>query len=289
MSTNIDPYVRGIDDTFIEDLKNGRLKGFLSLVKSDPNLCLEIRKNYINLYYRGGNAAKISFLRRSNKYRIDFDEKYCLNKDDDSMLHYIQGIDKYNPGNFLKEFGIIRHEMDTWLDVHKNAERDFQHNLIKQNQGSFRIIDIEYAGQTSSGAKFRIDMIGIYSGPDGDKLVLIENKYGDKIGGSSSLLKHFNDILAIINDVNTYSQLIQSVNNTVRNKVELGLVNWKVDVFDKCDVEVLFLLADYSKDVDYVRNHMNGVAYSIPLKVLILPSTTTKQPVVIDYPKAITI
>lgn len=44
--------MRGLTDTFLNDLKQGKLKNVLVAVKSDDTLCLEIRDNYINIYYQ---------------------------------------------------------------------------------------------------------------------------------------------------------------------------------------------------------------------------------------------
>ena len=40
-------------------LKSGLLQPVWNLVKLDSTICLEIRKNYVNIYYRGGNILKI--------------------------------------------------------------------------------------------------------------------------------------------------------------------------------------------------------------------------------------
>lgn len=287
MTKKNDPYVRGINKVFIESLHSGKLSGFLDLAKSNPDVCLEIRKHYINLYYRGGNAVKISHDRRVNTYTCKFDEKYCQNKNDESMLDFIRNMNNKDPDEFLKNFDVIKHEMDTWLDLHKNAERDFQHNLIKRNHNKFRIIDIEYAGRTSLGNKFRIDMIGINMDTEGNKLVLVENKYGDKISGSSGVLKHLNDMLAIINDEVTFTQLIQSVNNIILNKKDLDLLDFTLDgKFEKSDVEILFVLGNYSRDVDYVRRQIRETLSPLPIKVLIQTPDQAKKPFFIDYSNA---
>lgn len=43
-----------LSEEFIKDLQQGLLKNLLEEVKKDDNLCLAIRENYINIYYRGG-------------------------------------------------------------------------------------------------------------------------------------------------------------------------------------------------------------------------------------------
>ena len=51
--------VRKLNDDFIVALKEGVLSPLLALVKSDSSLCLELRGDYINVYYRGGNLMKV--------------------------------------------------------------------------------------------------------------------------------------------------------------------------------------------------------------------------------------
>jgi|GEM_PF-1649731 len=289
MAGKIEPYVRRINNVFIESLLTGQLHGFLVLAKTNPNVCLEIRKNYINLYYRGGNAALISHRRITNSFICKFDEKYCFNKPEPSAPEILSILEKGDPSDFLINFETITHEMDTWLDFHFNAERDFQHNLIKINQGKLRIIDIEYAGQTIDKHRFRIDMIAIYSDLNGDKLVLIENKYGNNLDGASGLRKHFNDFSTIVNDSETYNQLIHSVNNIIQIKRKLGLVDWNQEPLLNPCTEVLFILANFSQDINYVRKVMRQEQLSVPVKVIILPPADTKLTAAIDYENAITL
>ena len=52
--------MRGLDQEFINDLLIGDLKPIWYSIKSDQRFRLEIRGNYVNIYYRGGNALRIS-------------------------------------------------------------------------------------------------------------------------------------------------------------------------------------------------------------------------------------
>jgi len=45
---------RRLSDRFMKDLKSGLLQPLLQRVHDDPTLELEIRDDYINVYYRGG-------------------------------------------------------------------------------------------------------------------------------------------------------------------------------------------------------------------------------------------
>lgn len=51
---------RGLSDNFMAALTGGVLTPLLDRVKADRTLCLEIREDYLNIYYRGGSLMRIS-------------------------------------------------------------------------------------------------------------------------------------------------------------------------------------------------------------------------------------
>ena len=67
----------------IELCKGGKLYDLLKIVKSDEDLVIEIRNDYFNIYYKGGNMARVasanSFQFDSNYYkgyqRPDYESK----------------------------------------------------------------------------------------------------------------------------------------------------------------------------------------------------------------------
>ncbi len=64
-----------LSETFMHDLLSGNLSKLLKTVKADT-LCLEIRENYINIYYRGGNILRVT--EANGHYAFGFDQKYCI-------------------------------------------------------------------------------------------------------------------------------------------------------------------------------------------------------------------
>ena len=48
--------------------KTEEIQYIKSLIKEDPELFLAIRENYMNIYYMGGNLAKIGFNQRKEVY-----------------------------------------------------------------------------------------------------------------------------------------------------------------------------------------------------------------------------
>lgn len=62
--------MRKINDEFISALRCNELSYFLSRVKNYPSkLSLEIRNNYVNIYYKGGNLLKIT--QKNKHYSAD--------------------------------------------------------------------------------------------------------------------------------------------------------------------------------------------------------------------------
>jgi len=76
--------IRKISYDFIEELKGGILSSLLEEVKLDDDLDLQIRKNYINIYYKGFFIAKIEET-GNNEYPFNAHEKIraesAFNKD----------------------------------------------------------------------------------------------------------------------------------------------------------------------------------------------------------------
>ena len=52
---------RGIhNEKFVESLKIGNLKRMLQVINNDNRLDVQIRNDYLNIYYRGGSIAKVN-------------------------------------------------------------------------------------------------------------------------------------------------------------------------------------------------------------------------------------
>ena len=80
-------FKRGIhDEILLNSLKKnkdqeGKLYPLIELVRNSKELVLQIRDNYFNIYYLGGNVAEVESLNR-----VKFDKNYfrkCENKNDE--------------------------------------------------------------------------------------------------------------------------------------------------------------------------------------------------------------
>lgn len=148
---------RGLSDEFITDLKTGILAPILQRVIEDDTLDLQIRNNYINIYYRGGNIMKISEpIPRNGRYYANFNQDYfkgynivsssvaCL------TTKTIRTVD--DSVKWVNDFPILKQSMDIYFSEHRKEEREFQQLIGRENNWSstsndtdYFICDIEYA------------------------------------------------------------------------------------------------------------------------------------------------
>ena len=175
--------MRKINDIFLKDLKEGgRLFPLTEAVKSDSSLCLELRGDYVNVYYRGGNLMKVT--QTGNGYKVFFDEHYFKAGGPTSLPDEGEGVNAW-----LGVLPQLKQAIDWLLGEQRKDEREFQQILLRDNNfGSiarstdYYICDIEYQSEWG-----RFDLIAVHwpsrpatrKQPHGRRLVFIEMKYGD--------------------------------------------------------------------------------------------------------------
>lgn len=200
---------RGLSDSFIEHLLEGKLQKLLDRVKKDQTLDMEIRCNYVNIYYRGGNLLRIKE-DKEGEYEFFFDKKYLTEEYTARLPQLIERIvhDSESAVSQFEEWidnlDLMKNAMDIWFGLHPKDERDFQQTVIYDNNNSsvaggtdYFIIDIEY--DNSEGARF--DLIAmeweskshIRKIPKNyhPKLSIIEMKYGDSsLSDKAGIIDH---------------------------------------------------------------------------------------------------
>jgi hypothetical protein len=256
--------VRELSKDFINDFKspNGLLHPILERIRQDDTLMLAIRGNYINIYYRGGNLLRLSE-QGNYSYQSFFDDQYNKNKKFIPVLPTT--IKNQNDARaWVDEFQSLKEIMDIFLSNKSKPEREFQQLVARENNNStisneseYFVSDIEFA-DLGLGARF--DMLAIRwlasQRKDGSncQAALIEMKYGDgALGGNAGLLKHLQDIDALVSDDDKYKSLLETIESQFNQLDELGLLRFnrsrngtKVKLVASDKPEVIFILANHN-------------------------------------------
>lgn len=266
MSDRSNKEFRRLNSRFMEDLKIGLLSPLKDLVKKDNSLSLEIRNNYINIYYRGGNLLKLSEI-KEHIYSSFFDVNYVRKKDsflnglpqEISLVRHLE--------SWLERLPLLKSEMDFWFSKNTKAEREFQQTVVWENNNSsvanstdYFIADIEYDNKRGG----RFDMVAIQWNSDmgarklqagyKPKLCFIEMKYGDSaLGGKSGMLDHVKQWREYLSVDKKREEIKDEIQKLFQQKRELGLINGLEGNTNEIrdfagEIDCIFLLANHGPD-----------------------------------------
>ena len=162
--------MRTLNDRFLDDLKKGVLAPLTDTVKSDTSLCLELRGDYINVYYRGGNLMKVE--QSAEGYSVSFDPNYFKVGSKkgffrtEKLPHLPKGeiLDKEDIAKWLDASPKLKQAIDRYISKIKKDEREFQQRILRDNNfGSiarstdYYICDIEYRSEYG-----QFDMVAVH-------------------------------------------------------------------------------------------------------------------------------
>lgn len=282
---------RRINENFYNALKTGKLKKLLDCVLEDDSLCLELRGNAVNIYYRGGGLFKIN-----DKYNITFDLGY----DKDKKLNPNPDVEEA-----VKSIPFYKQAMDKWFHENPKYEREFQQIILRENNNSgkisratdYYIVDIEYQDTENSS---RFDMVAFKWPSNGAarkntnalSLALIEVKYGDNaVGGSAGIKKHLDDLKSFIDDKEKLKEFKEDMEYVFKQKCKLGLMdglseNLTKQLNDKSnqkqvnirlsddEPEVIFIFANHDPESKKINNILSDINISdYPFKILAAQSS----------------
>ena len=258
--------MRQLHEHFLNELISGRLASLLEYIKGDAELDIQIRKNYINVYYKGGNILKIN-----SPKSFDFDKMYFNDyrtissteaKKSFDLIHKYKEQQKslksllpHNPQEYIKQ---AKKAMDKWdvalKDVVQHNEKKEQQAIAIANRADtdYVVLDLEYAVSKQSEFAYdggddkkvpRFDIIAIRNG----RLFVIELKkglgatYGKS--GIESHMKCYNHTIG-----REYKHFVKEMQALLKQKQELGLLDKTLTIEDT-KPEFIFAFAD-KKDKD---------------------------------------
>ncbi len=223
------------DICIINDLKEGVLSCFRERVIRDHTLDMEIRREDIRIYYRGGRI--IGIMKSNKRFAVDFDVKYFkyANKDEKPDLPNAIVTDSEGAKEWVRMIPVLKQSMDFYFSKHKKEERDFQQLVVRENNygriansTDYFICDMEY----DQGRK-RFDLVAAHwpstsSERKNNKnigLAIIEIKYGQgSMDGSAGILKHIDDFRKFADNSKAVSKFKEEMEMSFKRKFELGLI-----------------------------------------------------------------
>lgn len=262
--------MRKLSDHFMHALKEGILKSFPELVRDDHTLCLEIRKNYINIYYRGGNLTRIS--QKNGIFEAFFDRNY-LSIQTDHRLTDIPHIlcTERDTEKWIKQMPHLKHAMDIWFGNNPKEEREYQQRILRENNlgkiaigTDYYVCDIEYADRG------RFDMICVHwtstrserKKSEKRRLAFIELKYGDgSLKGRSGIKAHINKAQQFVEDPESIANLKSEMLGVFNQKHELGLINCKHTLKNFSDEkpEFIFIFANHDPESTILKSEIDDL------------------------------
>jgi hypothetical protein len=211
--------MRKLSDRFMAELHSGFLSALTNQIVADKDLDLQIRDNYLNVYYKGNSLLKLTEV--AGHYKVDIHNKFR----DDLNLPTI--LDSQTTPQFMSlipqlKDNIVRYGKSS-LEVEYEQLIIRANNLEPRNNSEYFVVDRQYAiGQD------RFDLIGVFWNRHGRKhsqelpLCFMEVKFALN-----------SDIKAIQDQVQRYylsvqghaMALAEEVASMFRQKLELGLYN----------------------------------------------------------------
>lgn len=260
-------HTRGLSKSFFDSLSTGFLKELGVEVTRDSDLNLEIRENFISIYYKGHSLLKLAEI-GPDQYRTEIDGLFTrgltlpsLCVDADSTHRFVQCVPK------------LKRNMATCGRL--KLECEYQQMLIRannyepRNNSDYFIIDREYM----VGRSGLVDLMGFFWRGGGRRkrsqrvpLCLMETKFATNpdISQVHGQLQRYYDAIAP-----RAGEIAQELENLFRQKIDLGLYKQeagRIDALrtlsfskDVSQFQFVLILVDYNPhssklQLDSLRN-----------------------------------
>lgn len=261
--------MRHLDEKFIEKLLCGEYAKLWNYIVTTLDLSAQIRENYINVYYQGGNILKIkpnSFdvdkmyfytdgdLIRSTKLKKDAKTDPAAQEKLNQLEQLRTELLAYLPKNPYAYFSSAKDIMYSWerslIGIASHLEKKEQQMIALANDENteYTVLDLEYAVSRNSEFSYkgtlnkhvpRFDIIAIHNG----HLVVIELKKGlEATSGVSGIKPHidcFNETIGR----DEKGVFIEEMRQLLKQKQMLGLLDKNLSITDE-KPKFVFAFAD---------------------------------------------
>ncbi len=252
--------MRQLSQHFLYDLTNGFLNELVRAIHDDRDLDLQIRENYINVYYKGHSMLKLD-ARTSQPYRVDIDKEFTRGLQIPSIISNAAQT-KF----FVAQIPFLKHNIQRWRK--RSIEMEYEQQLIRANNyeprlnSDYLILDRQYTRKGDQEG-YEIDLVAIRAdtavrkGSRHASFCFIELKYGLN-QDIAQLAQQLDDYYKRV--VTNPVALAREIEMVLLQKQELGLLreNVRLDQIrisaDINQYEFLIILIDYNlKSASFVR------------------------------------
>lgn len=230
---------------FIACLRSGFLTGLTEAVRPDKDLNLEIRENYLNIYFKGNSLLRLAEA-SPNRYLVSIDSRFTQGLTIPAAL-----VDESSTAQFV---GAIPHlKTNIGRYGRRSIELEYEQLIIRannhetRNNSDYFIIDRQYVMPQG-----RFDLLGIYWARSGRHkgqsvpLCLFEVKFGlnNEIATLAEQLKRYHAAL-----VPRLDKLAEEMEILFHQKLALGA--YRLPAYRVAAMETLHISPDPTK-VQYV-------------------------------------
>ena len=264
------------NEKFWKNLTKGEYKDIIDFASQRENeLDVQIRDNYLNIYYQGGNLLRVHprslyfdefYFHRGAKdmrktHLIDKckkGDKACIARWEDYKNRRKEMLDilkeKRDMATYCKEMKRIMKEWEA--DLHtigiSHDEKYAQQQISMNNRGAtdYTVVDLEYAVSTTSNFKYngvstkkvpRFDLIAV---DKSGQLYVIELKAGlGAIKGNSGIGPHIECFTHTIGR-DSKNEFLNEMDELLKQKQELNLIDKNVFIDKTREPQFIFAFSD---------------------------------------------
>jgi hypothetical protein len=263
-----------ISDTFLHCLQTGFLSEITKRVKKDRDLNLEIRENYINIYFKGNALLKLTEAGVLQRYKVEIHKKFS------EGLEIPFELTEGNVHEFVTNMPFIKENIIKYGQ--RSIELEYEQMIIRannyepRNNTEYFIVDRQYTVKEG-----RFDLTGIHWKMQGRQknrkasVCLMEIKFAlnqDIQHVHEQLAKYYGPIK------NNAAKIAEEMEAVFKQKLELGLYNHPLNRLnamktlrfskDIDDFQFILVLVDYNPNSRlFALDELKQLPFATQIKV----------------------
>jgi hypothetical protein len=156
--------MRGLSDSFMEELKFGFLSDIPKKVRKDKDLDLQIRENCFNIYYKGNALLRLEYASQK-KYRVDINDRFKISLNIPDYL-----VDIETTQQFLSNIPTLKENINK--EASSSLEAEYEQEIIRANNyekeinSEYFVVDRQYVDRYTDDNQNkltnRLDLTGFF-------------------------------------------------------------------------------------------------------------------------------